>query len=64
MTPLVTFKESNRPQGRFARAAGKLQLGDKFCQVRKFMDFDQLSAWFQAVATPFSLGCFHAPRVI
>jgi len=44
MTPLVAFKESNHPQGRFAFADGKLQSGDKSCQARKFMAFDQLSA--------------------
>jgi hypothetical protein len=64
MTSLVVFKESNRPQGRFALADGKLQSGDKSCQVRKFMAFGQLFAWFQAAATSFSLGHFRAPRVI
>jgi hypothetical protein len=64
MTPLVAFNESNRPQGRFALADGKLQLGDKSCQVRKFMVFGQLSAWFQAAVTSFSLGHFRALRVI
>jgi hypothetical protein len=64
MTPLVAFKESNRPQGRFALADGKLQLDDKSCQARKFMVFGQLFARFQAAAASFSLGHFRVPRVI
>jgi hypothetical protein len=56
MTSLVAFKESNRPQGKFALADGKLQSGDKSCPAGKFMAFGQLSAWFQAAARSFSIG--------
>jgi hypothetical protein len=51
MTPLVAFKESNRPQDRFAFADGKLQLSDKSCQAHKLMAFGLRPAWFQTAAT-------------
>ncbi len=64
MTPLIVFKESNRPQNKVAPANGMLQSGYKSCKARKFMVLGQGSGWFQASATVFSLGHFHALRVI
>jgi hypothetical protein len=50
MTPLVAFKELNRPQGTVAFANRKLQFGYKSCQERKSMVFGQVSGWFPASA--------------
>ena len=50
MTPLVAFKESNRPQNRVVPANGMLQLGYKSCRGRKFKVFGQMSDWFQTSA--------------
>ena len=44
MTPIVAYKESDRPQNKVVLANGKLQSGDKSCR--------QANSWFSAKRQP------------